>query len=108
VFCVHKALIYHTNFTVCMYVARISRYTCIQSSVLSVGLRNGGRSWNVSPVDMGAHLYYAYISISNTIHFIVNQTYNFSEISSDLISWLLHFCFSSFWVWKVEGSHKAR
>jgi hypothetical protein len=39
-----------------MYVTRISCY--IQLSLLSAGSRNRGGSWNVLPVDTGAHLYY--------------------------------------------------
>jgi hypothetical protein len=44
--------IYQLNFTVFMYVTRISR--SIERSVLSAVSRNRGRSWNVLPVDAGA------------------------------------------------------
>jgi hypothetical protein len=41
-----------------MYVTRLSRF--IQRSILSTVSRNRSRSWNVLPVDTGAHLYYQY------------------------------------------------
>jgi hypothetical protein len=47
-------VIYQLNFTVFMYVTRISRY--ILRKVLSAVSRNRGRYWNVLPVVMGAHL----------------------------------------------------
>jgi len=48
-------VIYQLNFTVSMYVTRISRY--IQRSVLSAVSRNRGRSWNILPADTGVRLY---------------------------------------------------
>jgi len=51
-------VIYHLNFTVFIYVTRISRY--IQGSVLSAVSRDRGRSWNASPADTGVRLYIMY------------------------------------------------
>jgi hypothetical protein len=47
-------VIYQLNFTVFMYVTRISRHW--KRSVLSVVSRNCSRSWNILPVDTGALL----------------------------------------------------
>jgi hypothetical protein len=47
-------VIYQLNFTLFMYVTRISRYIC--GSVLSAVSRNRGRSWNVVPPDPGVRL----------------------------------------------------
>ena len=47
-------VIYQLNFTVFVYVTRISRY--IYRSVLSAVLRKRSRSWNVLPADTGVRL----------------------------------------------------
>jgi hypothetical protein len=52
--CVQKAPIYQLNFTIFMYVTRISCY--VWRSVLSAVSRNRGRFLNVLPVDTGAHM----------------------------------------------------
>jgi hypothetical protein len=59
-------VIYQLNFTVFMYVTRISRY--IWRSVLSAVSRNRGRSWNVLPVCTAALLFY------NTENTILNSS----------------------------------
>jgi hypothetical protein len=41
-----------------MFVTRISRY--IERSVLSAVSRNHGKSWNVLPVNTGAHVYFGF------------------------------------------------
>jgi hypothetical protein len=63
-----------------MFVTRISRY--IYRSVLSAVSRNRGRSWNVLPVDTGAHRYVNFRSSINlmprtdiTQHLLLSEVY---------------------------------
>jgi hypothetical protein len=66
--CVQKALIYQLNFTIFMFVTRISHY--IQRSVLSMVSHNRSRSWNVVPTDTGTHLYTHWFLRTSTQFFI--------------------------------------
>jgi len=56
-------IIYQLNFTVFMYVTRISCY--IQRSVLSAVSRNHGRSWNILPTDTGVRLYLHFTHVTS-------------------------------------------
>jgi hypothetical protein len=66
-----------------MYVTRISRY--IQRSVLSADSRNGGRSWNVLPVDTGALLYIQNIIINERFHFTLQLISRQARASFDAV-----------------------
>jgi len=48
-------VIYELNFTVFVYVTRISCY--VYCLVLSAASRNRCRSWNLLPADAAVHLY---------------------------------------------------
>ena len=68
-------VIYQLNFTVFMYVTRISRYITlyIQRSVLSAVSRNSGWSWNVLPADKGVRLHIHLLRRNSKLHVAVGK-----------------------------------
>jgi hypothetical protein len=64
-------VIYQLNFTMFMYVTRISRY--IQRSVLSEVSRNRRRSWNVLPLNTGALLYLLIASMTLCVRHVLSR-----------------------------------